>query len=250
MDIHTTTKCQRAPNLELKELSVGYREGHAIKIVAKNLSATLNSGSFICLVGRNGVGKSTLLRTLAGFLPPLAGDILLDGNSLSLMSRQTLSETIGVVLTDHIDMPNMTLSDIVGMGRSPYTNFWGTLQEEDYRIVADAMRDVGLTALADAPISRVSDGERQKAMIAKALAQQTDIIILDEPTAFLDYPSKIAIMSLLRSLAHERRKIVFLSTHDLDVAYRLADDIWIMDEHGLTVQASPEQLLALSFHPV
>lgn len=233
---------------ELRSLSIGYRKGKQVHTVATDIHATLEGGTLVCLVGRNGVGKSTLLRTLAFFQEPLAGDVLLDGQPLTHYSRQALAETVSVVLTERGDLDNLTVADVVGLGRTPYTNFLGTLREEDRLCVAEAIEAVGLTPLASRSMTCLSDGERQKVMIAKALAQQTPVIILDEPTAFLDYPSKAAILSLLRRLAHAHGKLVLLSTHDLDVAYRIADDIWLMDEHGLTPHATASDLLALDFN--
>ena len=136
---------------------------------------------------------------------------------------------IGIVLTEKPDVRNMTIEDLVGMGRSPYTGFWGTLTANDKQIVADAIRMVGIEPLRGRMIHTLSDGERQKAMIAKALAQQTPIIYLDEPTAFLDYPSKVEMMQLLRRLAHEEQKTIFLSTHDVELALQLADCLWLME---------------------
>ena len=235
--------------LELKDLSIGYVHGHSTHAVTSHLNAVLGSGTLTCLVGRNGVGKSTLLRTLTAFQPPLSGDVLLDGQPVSAMPRQVLAETIGVVLTERADMAGLTVWDVVAMGRSPFTNFWGRLTEADRALVDEAIEAVGLTALARHRMDEISDGERQKTMIAKALAQQTPVIILDEPTAFLDYPSKISVMQLLSRLAHEQHKIIFLSTHDLDVAYRLADELWLMEATGLTVSPTARQLQSLDFNP-
>lgn len=232
---------------ELRSLAIGYRKGKHVHTVASDLNATLCGGTLVCLVGRNGVGKSTLLRTLAFFQEPLAGEIILDGHPLRSYTSQTLAETVSVVLTERGDLDNLTVGDVVGLGRTPYTDFLGTLRDEDHRQVAAAIETVGLTPLATRSMACLSDGERQKVMIAKALAQQTPVIILDEPTAFLDYPSKAAIFNLLRRLAHEHDKLILLSTHDLDVAYRIADDIWLMDEQGLTPHASLTDLLALDF---
>lgn len=235
---------------ELRDLTIGYREGLREKVIAKGLNAKMQGGMLICLVGRNGIGKSTLLRTLSGFQPALSGDMLLDGKSIVSFNKRQMSETISVVLTERADFQNLTVTDVVGMGRMPYTNFWGTLHKEDKQIVANAIAAVGMTAFAQSQMTRLSDGERQKVMIAKAIAQQTPLILLDEPTAFLDYPSKTGIVELLLDLAHKQDKIIFLSTHDLDVAYRLADSIWMMDEKGLSLSVTSEQLLALNFHPV
>ena len=235
---------------ELRELTIGDREGLREKGIARGLNAKMQGGMLICLVGRNGIGKSTLLRTLSGFQPALSGDMLLDGKSIVSFDKRQMSETISVVLTERADFQNLTVTDVVGMGRMPYTNFWGTLLKEDKQIVADAIASVGMTAFAQSQMTRLSDGERQKVMIAKAIAQQTPLILLDEPTAFLDDPSKTGIVELLLDLAHKQDKIIFLSTHDLDVAYRLADSIWMMDEKGLSLSVTSEQLLALNFHPV
>ena len=219
----------------LKNLSIGYTQKGNEKVVAQGLNAAINSGELTCLLGCNGVGKSTLLRTLSAFQPALGGDILLNADQTSELSPLTsftdkqLSRMIGIVLTEKPDVRNMTIEDLVGMGRSPYTGFWGTLTANDKQIVADAIRMVGIEPLRGRMIHTLSDGERQKAMIAKALAQQTPIIYLDEPTAFLDYPSKVEMMQLLRRLAHEEQKTIFLSTHDVELALQLADCLWLME---------------------
>ena len=217
----------------LKNLSIGYTQKGNEKVVAQGLNAAINSGELTCLLGFNGVGKSTLLRTLSAFQPALGGDIMLDSNGslhpLTSYTDKELSRMIGIVLTEKPDVRNMTVEDLVGMGRSPYTGFWGTLSADDKQIVADAIRMVGIEPLRGRMIHTLSDGERQKVMIAKALAQQTPIIYLDEPTAFLDYPSKVEMMQLLRRLAHEQQKTIFLSTHDVELALQLSDCLWLME---------------------
>ena len=217
----------------LKNLSIGYTQKGNEKVVAQGLNAAINSGELTCLLGCNGVGKSTLLRTLSAFQPALGGDIMLDSDGslrpLTSYTDKELSRMIGIVLTEKPDVRNMTVEDLVGMGRSPYTGFWGTLTAGDRQIVADAIRMVGIEPLQGRMIHTLSDGERQKVMIAKALAQQTPIIYLDEPTAFLDYPSKVEMMQLLRRLAHEQQKTIFLSTHDVELALQLADCLWLME---------------------
>ena len=221
----------------LKHLSIGYALKGNEKIVAQGLDATINSGELTCLLGCNGVGKSTLLRTLSAFQPALGGDIMLLSPLTSHLSPLTsytekqLSRMIGIVLTEKPDVRNMTTEELVGMGRSPYTGFWGTLTADDHQIVADAIRMVGIEPLRGRMIHTLSDGERQKAMIAKALAQQTPVIYLDEPTAFLDYPSKVEMMQLLRRLAHDEQKTIFLSTHDVELALQLADCLWLMESN-------------------
>ena len=211
--------------MTFENLTIGYRlRSGKTKIVARGLSATLESGQLTCLLGRNGTGKSTLLRTLAGLQEPLQPQ----GNS-SLFSWRKNSNQIAVVLTDPLDIHHIMVEEVVGLGRTPYTNFWGTLRENDKAIVAESLQLVGIMPLAQHDVGSLSDGERQKVMIAKALAQQTSIIILDEPTAFLDYPSKHEIMALLQLLAYEHGKTILLSTHDVEIAEQYADQIWFMD---------------------
>ena len=217
--------------IELKDLTIGYAQKNNTKVVASGINATLHSGRLTCLIGANGIGKSTLLRTLSAFQPPLSGEIFIDNESpipLSTLTDKQLSRLIGVVLTEKPDVQNMTVFELVGLGRSPYTGFWGRLNEEDKEVVKESLRLVGIESLQDRLIQTLSDGERQKAMIAKALAQQTPVIYLDEPTAFLDYPSKVEMLTLLRHLARETGKTIFLSTHDMELALQIADELWLM----------------------
>ena len=229
----------------LNNLSIGYTQKGNEKVVAQGLNAAINSGELTCLLGCNGVGKSTLLRTLSAFQLALGGDIMLNSDCtfhpLTSYTDKELSHLIGIVLTEKPDVRNMTTDELVGMGRSPYTGFWGTLTANDCKIVADAIRMVGIESLKGRMVHTLSDGERQKAMIAKALAQQTPVIYLDEPTAFLDYPSKVEMMQLLRRLAHEEQKTVFLSTHDVELALQLADCLWLIEPGKLSV-GTPRQL--------
>ncbi len=192
------------------------------------MTVSLREGELCCLLGANGAGKSTLLRTLAAFQPALGGEIRLGGRCLQDIPPRELSTLIGIVLTERIRTAGTTVRDMVAMGRSPYTNFWGRLTAEDHRHVDDAIRQVGIESLVNRQMATLSDGERQKVMIAKALAQGTPIILLDEPTAFLDFPSKVETMLLLSRLAHDMGKCIFLSTHDLDMALQTADRLWLM----------------------
>lgn len=219
--------------LELRNLHIGYDEDASQHVVAKALNASLIGGRLVCLVGSNGVGKSTLMRTLSGFLPALRGDVCVDGRRIEDYTPRELSERVGIVLTERENTPDLTIEEVVAIGRTAYTNFWGTLTDTDRRVVDDAIALVGIAPLRNKKIGRVSDGERQKTMIAKALAQQTGIILLDEPTAFLDYGSKVAVMRLLRQLAHEQGKAILLSTHDLEIAFQTADELWILQHDGL-----------------
>lgn len=219
--------------LELRDLYIGYAEDAGRHIVADALSASLPKGTMACLVGANGVGKSTLMRTLSGFQPALRGEVLVDGKRLEEYNPRELSERVGVVLTERESVPDLTVEEVVAIGRMPYTNFWGRLTAADCQAVDEAIALVGIEHLRHKKIGRVSDGERQKAMIAKALAQQTGIILLDEPTAFLDYGSKVSVMRLLRQLAHEQGKAILLSTHDLEIAFQTADEVWMLQRNGL-----------------
>ena len=228
--------------IELKGLSIGYRTKHGPKVVADGLSAELKRGELTCLLGANGVGKSTLLRTLSAFQPKLGGHIYIIGKELEEYADRDLARLLGVVLTERPDVHNLSVEDLIGLGRSPYTGFWGTLHQEDREAVARAAALVGIEPLLGRMADTLSDGERQKVMIAKALAQETPVILLDEPTAFLDFPSKVEIMRLLHRLSRDAGKAVFLSTHDLDLALQLADRIWLLDkEQGLSV-GTPEGL--------
>lgn len=218
--------------LQLTDITIGYPS----KPIAEHLSAHLNKGRLTCLIGRNGTGKSTLMRTIAGFQQPLHGTM-----PFASLSPNDLAKTVGVVLTERPDLQGMTVFEMAAMGRSPYTGFWGTLSDDDTAIVNDAIDLVGMSSFAKRRISTLSDGETQKVMIAKALAQQTPLILLDEPTAFLDYPSKVETLLMLRRLCHEEGKTVLLSTHDLDVAMRLTDDVWFMKK-GELLTGTPQSL--------
>ena len=205
--------------LVLSDLSVGY--GH--RAVASGLSGCLSAGSVTALIGRNGTGKSTLLKTLCGFLPPLGGEILWQGKPLSDYSRRELSRMVSVVLTHRPDTE---------MLRVPFS---GKLRKADDEIVGESMEMTGVIHLENRRLASLSDGERQRVMIAKALAQETPVILLDEPTAFLDYIAKVEILRLLRQLAKEEGKTILLTTHDLRQSFSIADAIWEMRDGGMTV---------------
>lgn len=225
----------------LQKLSIGYKTKRGTRMVADGMNATIRSGELTCLLGENGVGKSTLLRTLSGFQPMLGGNVAIEGRPLKAMTQREIARTVSVVLTERLDVQHMTVSELVALGRSPYTGFWGGLNDDDRQHVGEAIRQVGIEALADRLVATLSDGERQKAMIAKALAQQTPIILLDEPTAFLDYPSKVDMLLLLSRIAREQAKTIFLSTHDLELALQTADRLWLMTHQGIVI-GTPRQL--------
>lgn len=234
----------------LKDLTIGYRQKDNNKVVAEHINAQIEAGVLTCLIGPNGVGKSTLLRTLSAFQPPLGGKIFISkdnedkGVDISTLTDKQMAKMIGVVLTTKPDVQNMTVEELVALGRSPYTGFWGRLHEEDKAIVEESIRMVGIEVLKDRMVQTLSDGERQKMMIAKALAQQTPVIFLDEPTAFLDYPSKVDMLQLLHQLSRETHKTIFLSTHDLELALQITDTLWLMQPHEAPVIGTPKDLAA------
>ena len=236
--------------IELQHLMVGYGD----RAVLSDINQSLTPGQMVCLLGSNGVGKSTLLRTLAGFIPPLSGRVLLQGRDLLSFSLSERSRAVSVVLTERVGVQYMKVADLVGMGRSPYTGFFGTLSKEDRTIVNEAIEMVGITDLAERTIDTLSDGERQKVMLAKALAQQTPIILLDEPTAFLDFHAKACTLRLMQRLAHETDKTIFLSTHDVEMALRLSDALWIVHDGlittGTTASLTQDGTLKRFFEPL
>ena len=228
--------------IQLINLGIGYMTKHGVRTVAEGINGTIRKGELTCLLGANGVGKSTLLRTLSAFQPMTAGEVLIEGHDMTSFSDKEMSRLIGVVLTEKPDVRNMRVRELVSLGRSPYTGFWGTYSKEDLKIVDEAISLVGIDTLSRRMVHTLSDGERQKVMIAKALAQQTPVIYLDEPTAFLDYPSKVEVLQLLRRISREAGKTIFLSTHDVELALQLADTVWLMShEEGMTV-GTPRQL--------
>jgi iron complex transport system ATP-binding protein len=228
--------------IRLKNLTIGYSSKSNTKKVSEHIDASIQSGELTCLLGVNGAGKSTLLKTLSTFLPKLAGKIFIQGKDIDLFSDKELSRIIGVVLTERNELHNLTVSELVAMGRSPYTGFWGRLRKEDKKMVEQSIALVKIEDLATRMMHTLSDGERQKVMIAKALAQETPVIYLDEPTAFLDFPSKVEIMQLLLRLTRETNKTIFLSTHDLELALQIADRIWLMSKNSGIIVGTPEEL--------
>lgn len=216
--------------IRLSHLSVGYSPSLP---VISGINAVVRSGQLTCLTGENGIGKSTLLKTLTGFLPKLGGELLLDGREVGTFSQRELARQVSIVLTQKPDIQNLTVEEVAGLGRSPYTGFFGRLHDADRTVIADALAAVGIEPLRHRMIQTLSDGERQKVMIAKALAQQTPAILLDEPTAFLDFPSKAETFRLLQRMAHDRDKLILLSTHDLGLAVRFADCLLEVKDRSL-----------------
>ncbi len=210
--------------LEAKQIAIGY-EGVAL---ASGINAVAQGGEMICLLGQNGCGKSTLLRTLCGLQPPVAGSITIDKKEVQTLSAADKARVLALVLTERMSLENTCVHDVVAMGRYPYSSFLGGLTAQDETVINEALEQVGLLHKKDAFYNTLSDGEKQRVLIAKALAQETPLILLDEPTAHLDLPNRIRILLLLRELAHTQQKCVIISTHELDLALQLADTIWLM----------------------
>ena len=227
---------------QLHDLKTGYRLQRRDIVLSANLEATLTTGELTCLLGPNGAGKSTLLRTMARFQPALDGEVQLFGQPLESYTAEKLARRVGVVLTDKLPSSSLRAEELVSMGRMPYTGFWGTLTADDRQAVDEALDMVGMTAFRRRRLATLSDGEQQKLMIAKALAQQTPVILLDEPVAFLDFPSKVEILTLLRRLAREQGKAILLSIHDLELALQTADRLWLLDSEGHLSQGTPKEL--------
>ena len=234
----------KEPVIETTGLAIGYKKRNKEWIIVHDsLQIQLFAGELTSLLGLNGAGKSTLLRTICGFQPALSGKIRLKNRLLSEYSQSELSRIIGVVLTEKTNVGGMTVYELASLGRHPYTGFFGALKTEDKKIITESLEAVGMTRKVDRPVSELSDGERQKTMIAKVLAQQCPVIILDEPTAYLDVTSRIETMSLLHSLAKEQQKAILLSTHDLEVAIQMSDCLWLLKKEDSLLSGTPEDLI-------
>jgi iron complex transport system ATP-binding protein len=232
------------PLLRTEALSVGYRGPRRRDIVVSDgLSLSLRDGELVCLIGPNGAGKSTLLRTVGGMQRPLSGRVWLDGKDVHALPPRALARTVSVVLTERPPASLMNVYQIVSVGRHPHTDWRGTLTETDHDAVRQAIDTVKVRAFIDRQLHELSDGERQRVMLARALAQEPRLMILDEITAFLDLPRRVEIMHLLRDLAHEGGRAVLLSTHDLELALRHADTVWLCAPGGRVIVGPPEELV-------
>lgn len=207
--------------------------GYGSRILIEHGSMRLGAGETAALTGRNGSGKSTLLRALGGLGAIRSGDILLGGRSIASMTPQQMAETVAFVTTERVRIANLRCRDVVALGRAPYTNWIGRMQREDALIVEYSLASVGMSDYADRSLDSMSDGECQRIMIARALAQQTPVILLDEPTSFLDLPTRYEICTLLRELAHNEGKTILYSTHELDIALNLCDSVVMIDSPHL-----------------
>jgi len=231
--------------LRADRLKIGYpgRGRTEETVVAEDLELELSRGELVGLLGPNGSGKSTLIRTLARMHTPLGGTVKLEGSDMAGMHLKEVARRISTVLTDRITIGNLKVYGLIAFGRSPYTGMLGRLSDEDRKVVEWAIRATGLETFVDRDISRLSDGERQKVMIARALAQDTPVILLDEPTAHLDLPNRVEIIRLLRKLAHDTDKAILMSTHELDLALKASDQIWLMNMHKELTSGVPEDLV-------
>ena len=224
--------------MNITGLSIGYTH----RPVLSDLNLSASEGELVALVGRNGVGKSTLIRTIARLQPAISGNISIDGKPLSKYQGKDLAGLLSIVSTETVGISHLTVRQLVAYGRFPYTNWIGRMTEEDTVAVKDAMQLVGISHLADKNLYETSDGERQRAMIARSLAQDTAIILLDEPTAFLDMPTKYEVIRLLHRMTREKRKTIIFSTHDLNIAMHEADKLWLTVGDRL-YEGAPEDLV-------
>lgn len=224
---------ERKAVISAKNISIGYprTKSDTKNSLYANLSFELFPGELVCLLGSNGAGKSTLLRSISNSQPVVYGEVFLGDKTVESYTEKDLSKVVGLVLTDKTSVGGLTVRELVELGRYPYTGFWGKLDKDDRHIIDKVISDVGISYKANSYVAELSDGERQKAMIAKVLAQECPIILLDEPTAFLDIKSNIEIMNLLRVLAHEHGKTVLMSTHNIDLALLLADRLWLLSRN-------------------
>jgi iron complex transport system ATP-binding protein len=232
------------PLLQIQNLSTGYFwKNRKSKLLHQSLNMKLAAGELVCVLGPNGAGKSTLLRTLLGFQKPLDGEVLYGGTLLKELSVKEMAKIVSVVLTDRIEDAFLTAYEIVASGRYPYGSFSGRLTSEDKEIILEVVRQVGIENYMHRLFSTLSDGEKQKTMIARAIAQNTPLIFLDEPAAFIDSPTKVMLMELLKSLAHKHNKGVLLTTHDMEPALRFADKLWLLGNKGEFEEGEPQNLV-------
>ena len=235
---------KEAPLISTSDLSIGYKHRNKEStIVSSNLNLDLMPGELVCLIGPNGAGKSTLIRTLIGMQPGISGDVHLAGKLLSDYSAIEKARVLSVVLTSQVSISHFRAFDVASLGRYPHTGWSGTLSEKDKEMVSYSLAAVGASELSSRYMSELSDGEKQKVMIARGLAQDPEVLILDEPTAFLDLPHKIEIMRILKSLSRHPGRAVLLSIHDLDIAMRTADKIWLFNKKGDFYSGAPEDLI-------
>lgn len=228
--------------LSAQNLSIGYHNKKQAEVIAKNINLELSQGSLIALIGANGIGKSTLLRTLIGIQKPLDGKAILNDREVTEYSAKELAQNLAVVLTEALPPSNLSVFELVALGRQPYTNWLGTMSAEDQNTVDNAIALTQIEHIANKKHFEISDGQLQKVLIARALAQDTPLIVLDEPTTHLDLQHKVNLIRLLKKLSTETGKCILYSTHDLDLALQLSDQIVVMAGRNIT-QGTPDQLI-------
>lgn len=232
------------PLLTARDLAIGYTlRNQPAKPVSQGLNLDLWAGKLVCLLGPNGAGKSTLMRTLAGLQPRLAGEVRLAGKQMHELAPVELAKQLSLVLTERIEVGNLTVGELVSLGRTPYTGWLGTLTPHDSQKIQWAMEATDTLIFQHRRLHQLSDGERQKVMLARALAQDTPLILLDEPTAHLDLPNRVEMMRLLHQLARQTGKAILLSTHELDLALQAADQLWLIRQNGEMNTGVPEDLV-------
>lgn len=234
--------------LSFESLLIGYISGTKRKILMPQLRARALKGELIALIGENGIGKSTLLRTISGLQVAIEGSILIEGKSLNSYSRLDFAQHVGYISTEPVKVSNMKVFDLVALGRFPYTDWLGKLTGNDQVIIEDSIAKVGMEAFRNTYITELSDGERQRVMIARVLAQDTEIMVMDEPTAYLDIRSKYEIIHLLHDLSRIRNKTVIFSTHDLNVAVSEADKVWLMLNNSFKEGAPEDSIISGDFN--
>jgi len=228
--------------LSVSSLKIGYASGKNEHVLLPPLNAHAYKGELIAVIGRNGIGKSTLLRTVTGLQKPLGGEIFYDGKNITEYSLMELAQKVGYISTETVKVSNMKVYDLVALGRFPHTNWIGKIESKDHETIVDALEKTSMYSFSDRFVSELSDGERQKAMIARILAQDTGVLIMDEPTAFLDISSKYEIFHLLNILTNNNNKTIIFSTHDLQMAISQSDKIWLVLDDEL-ITGSPEDLM-------
>lgn len=228
--------------LSTSNLSIGYQSKKEKIVIADNLNLHFEAGKLIALIGANGIGKSTLLRTLTGIQKPLNGNVFLNEKDIHDYEPLELAQNLSLVLTEKLPPSNLTVFELIALGRQPYTNWLGKLSEDDLQKVNHAMKLTQIVHLASKKHYEISDGQLQKVLVARALAQDTPLIILDEPTTHLDLLHKVAVFKLLKKLSQETNKCILFSTHDIDLAIQLSDEMIVMTE-GTVVQDQPCNLI-------
>jgi len=239
MEKQNHTEFSQPSALKASGLAIGYRD----KVLAENLKISVRPGEVAALLGRNGIGKSTLLKTLTGELPPIRGTVEVCGRPLASLSRKEMAKMMAVVSTERVDAGALTVEELVSLGRHPYTGFFGGLGNTDRNAVDEAMESTGIAYKRNAFVATLSDGERQKAMIARALAQQTPVLALDEPFSFLAVASRVGILAMLKRVASDRGLAVLFTSHDVAQALRMADRVWVFSHDRRLSGGTPQEMI-------